>query len=299
MQHAWKVILVLLAGVLVFIGLTDVPKKQAATPGQPQAATPGQPRLAQATAVAMPTFASDESLTTDAYVQLGLPAPSKEWSGNDLAKAAQVLTDLAQKGYRQLPRFESERSGEVFSRLISPQNLARYTSSSEPLATRLGQLVTAGHSLGRMFQTYLMAFNRKDVRDTDMVELVGVQLRCTVIMIKLASEFESSIKSDDPQRQLRLRNLETMKQGLSEIVSGCVMTLQGGRAFRQGELIKFVGFMKETFPVIMPEIKGPSYSNIVRQLEVMQRDPAYAYLQPGLGEVLAMVKAAAVKQTAS
>jgi hypothetical protein len=70
----------------------------------------------------------DESLTSDEYIRLGMPAHDREWSVAEMTDAAQVLTLLVQKGYVKLPRYKSERSGEVFARLVSPQKLALFTN---------------------------------------------------------------------------------------------------------------------------------------------------------------------------
>ena len=47
--------------------------------------------------------ASDESFTTAEYLRLGLPAPDKAWSADDMAKAAEILTRLRNKGLSIFP----------------------------------------------------------------------------------------------------------------------------------------------------------------------------------------------------
>src|SRR5919109_1579901 len=83
-----------------------------------QTAKPAEQRGGQkSNAPADPKAPRDESLTSEEYIRLGLAAPDRDWTGNDMVEAEKVLASLAQKGYRQLPRYKSERSGEVFARL--------------------------------------------------------------------------------------------------------------------------------------------------------------------------------------
>jgi hypothetical protein len=86
-----------------------------------------------------PKGARDESLTSEEYIRLGLAAQDREWSGDDMVNAEKILTSLAQKAYRQLPRYKSEHSGAMFARLTSPQNLDLFRNRTLPLAARFPQ----------------------------------------------------------------------------------------------------------------------------------------------------------------
>src|SRR5580704_15216011 len=89
-----------------------------------------QPAAAPAKAAAdAPT---DQSLTTEQYVELGLPAPDRPWTGEEMTQAAEVLSRIAAGGAERLPRYRSERSGEVFARLTSADNLEVVTRDSLP-----------------------------------------------------------------------------------------------------------------------------------------------------------------------
>lgn len=94
---------------------------------------PAQSSESKGGSPADPKVASDESLTSEEYLRLGLPAQDRDWSAEDMAKAEKILALLARKGYRKLPRYKSQRSGEVFARLTSPQNLDTLKDRTLPL----------------------------------------------------------------------------------------------------------------------------------------------------------------------
>ena len=246
-------------------------------------------------APADPKAPRDESLTSEEYIRLGLAAPSREWSGNDLAEAEKVLASLTQKGYRQLPRYQSERSGEVFARLTSPQNLDLFRNRSLPLDARLPQSLSYLQAGNQIFKLYLSAFLKKEARDSELVELMGAQFRATVVVLELVDEFLPTIKKDDPKYEVRMQGLEQMKRGLASIVAGGLQTITERESYRSSELARLVGYMQETFPLIVPRLPSDAGAETLIRLEKMQADSAMKDLQPVLRELHLKVKASVPK----
>src|SRR5437773_8872359 len=71
-----------------------------------------------------PVALPDQSLTTEAYMKLGIPSPERRWTAKDYAKAIPILQQLAKAAPSQLPRYQSKSSGAVFDRVVSPANFA-------------------------------------------------------------------------------------------------------------------------------------------------------------------------------
>lgn len=235
---------------------------------------------------------SDESLTAAEYIQLGLAAPDREWTGVDMAKAQEVFTALAQQGARKLPRYKSERSGAVFARITSPQNLKIFRDKSMPLNVRLPQALSYYQASNGILKLYLSAFVEKDARDSELVEMLGSQLRSTVVLIGLLDELLPTIKKDDPKYQVRMQGLEQTKRGLASIVAGCLQTLTERDSYRASELLRLLGYMQETFPSIVPHLTAESRMETMARLEQMQQDPALKDLKGGLQKLQVKVKAA-------
>lgn len=208
-----------------------------------------------------------------------------------MAQAAKIFASLAQKGYRQLPVYKSERSGEMFARLTSPNNFDLFKDRTFPLDSRLPQALNYLQASNQVLKLYLAGFLKKDVRDSELVELTGSQFRLTAIMVELVDEFLPTISKDDPNYRVRMDGLDLMKRGLANVVSGGLQTLTERHSFRGSELARLLGYMRETFPVIVPRLPPGVRTETLLRLEKMQNDPALKDLQPGLGELLSEVKA--------
>ncbi len=207
-----------------------------------------------------------------------------------MIKAEKVLTSLAQKGGRHLPRYKSERSAEVFARLTSPQNFGLFRNRSLPLEARFSQLLDYYQASNQILKLYLSAFLKKDVRDSELIELMGAQLRSTVVVLELVDELLPTLKKDDPSYQVRIQGLEQMKRGLASVVAGGLQTLTEREIYRASELARLVDYMQETFPLIVPRLPPGARTETVVRLEKMQEDPAFKDLQPGLGELFLKVQ---------
>jgi hypothetical protein len=232
----------------------------------------------------------DDSFTTEEYVHLGLPAPDKAWSADDMAKAAEVLGAIAQQGYQHLPRYKSKRSGEMFARLTSPQNLDFFKNRSLPLGSRMPPLLDFGQANTHIFKLYLPGFVNKEIRDTEIVELWGAQLRSTTMMLELLDEFLPTITKDDPKYQVRMRGLDRVKRGLAEVVAGGLQTLTERATYRTRELVKLIGFEEVSFPLIVPRLLPADRTATLAQLDKLQNDTTLIDLQPSLGVLRLKVK---------
>jgi hypothetical protein len=237
----------------------------------------------------------DLSLTPEGYLRLGLPAHDREWSGRDMVQAEKVLAPLARKGYRQLPRYKSERSGEVFARLTSPQNLGLFRNRTLPVEPRLADAVDYLRAGNQVAKLYLAGFLKKEVRDSELVEWYGAQLRSVAVLFELIDEFLASMGKDDPRYRARMQDLGQMKGSLAGIVAGCFQTLTERNSYRGSELVRLVGYMRETLPLIVPRLPPGARTETLLRLEKMQDDSTLKDLQPGLRELHLKVKASAEK----
>jgi hypothetical protein len=233
---------------------------------------------------------SDDSLTSEEYIRLGLPAQDREWSGDDMVTAERLFTSLAQEGYGRLPRYKSQRSGEVFARLTSGQNLEVFRTRSLPFESRLPQALKYIQATNQILKLYLAGFLKKQVRDSELVELLGEQFRASAVMLELVDEFVPTLNKDDPSYSARMQGLEQMKAGLASVVTGGLQTLTESDSYRSGELVRLVGYMQETFPFIVPRLPPGSRAETMMRLDKMQDDPALKELQPGLAELRTKVQ---------
>ncbi len=230
---------------------------------------------------------ADKSLTLEIYIEAGLPAHDRNWSGDDMTRAAKILAAIAQTDTGHLPRYRSQHSGAAFERLTANDNLDMYRSRSLPLEQRLPDALNYMQSSNQILKLYLAAFNQHAVGDSELVELAGAQLRVSVVMIRLVNEFLPTLEKDDPTYPVRMDGLRRMKGGMASVVAGNLQTLTESHAYRTSELKRLVGYMQSTLPDILPELSEGSRTESLIRLRSFSDDPQMQHLNPELDQLLA------------
>jgi hypothetical protein len=82
----------------------------------------------------------ERTLTIDEYTELGVPDPGKEWDINDLSQAYFVLGKIKWDKPYQLPMKNSKKSGVLFNRMLSPDNLSFLDNDKLSLNARAEQI---------------------------------------------------------------------------------------------------------------------------------------------------------------
>lgn len=268
-------------------GCGEAPTPSLETGNQQTGTSDGRPAATSA-----PADDRDESLTSAEYIRLGMPAHDRDWAGNDMMEVQKILTALAEQGFRKLPRYQSERSGDVFARITSAQNLEILQNRTLPLDARFPNALNHFQANAQLMKLYLTGFLRQEVRDSELIELIGSQLRLTVVVLDLTDEFLPRIDRND---QARMRGLEQMKRGMANVVAGSLTTLTETELYRESERARLVGYMQDAFPQIVPRLQPASRDETLVRLRKMQEDDALKPLRPGLRELLGKVEAAVAR----
>jgi hypothetical protein len=244
----------------------------------PVSAPSSSPHIAAATRPRI----DDLSLTDDGYVALGLPSYDREWMASDMAAAAAKLQVLAQSKPHQLPRFDSPKSGRTFARLVHPDNLKFFRAKSIPLQGRFPQVIQYAESSSVILKLYLSAFLENHSPGTDLVELMGHQLRTCQVALELTDEFVPTVSKQDPKYQVRLAGLDQMRSGLAGVVSGAITSLTEENHYDVATRQKLLEYVRETLPHIVPKLTKPSQTEIVYRVNELVEGPTARELRPGL-----------------
>jgi hypothetical protein len=143
---------------------------------------------------------------------------------------------------------------------------------------------------------YTFAFLNHEVRDTEVVEVIGAYLRYLLVQLELADEFLPTLDKADPTYPVRMHGLERMKNALTYLVKSLLLTLTDRVRYSHSALVRLTGYMQETLPAIAPRLPPAVRTETVTRLQQMQDDPAMQDLQPGLRELLQKVKRALEKK---
>jgi hypothetical protein len=233
----------------------------------------------------------DESLSVLDYVRRGVPDSERPWMGQDMTLAFEILSTIAKQSPRQLPRYQSKRSGATFARLTAAENLKLFRDRTVPLQVRFQQSFDYVGSLNQIFKLYYSAFLKKAVSDSEVLELIGAQLRASVMTLDLIDELLPTLRKDDPRHSVRMDALKGVKDGLSGAVAGALIILTEKEAYRASERVRLIEHLKETLPQLLPRLASGAQTETLVRLERMTKDPGLKDLQPPLGQLYRQVQA--------
>jgi hypothetical protein len=234
--------------------------------------------------------APDESFTTAEYVRRGLPEPDRPWSIDDLVQAKEVLESVAREGCQFLPRYQSERSGEVFARLTSPENLKPFLDPDLPLIERsLAAQFLQAHI--EIINVYSSTFPSESAAGSEIEELIGFELQTTVVMLEVVDEIAAAINLEDPTYEQAREKLLQMKQSGGGLVTGCLVMLTERQTYPIDARVRLVGHMRQAFPKLIPRFPPEARVEALDRLATLQGDPDLKELQPGLDELHSIVSA--------
>jgi hypothetical protein len=265
---------------ILFSACADRPPRAAAQPPrEPTAQSPAKPTAQRD---ADPPVNDERSLTLEEYIEAGLPAHNRVWSGTDMARAAKALAEIAGEDYGRLPRYRGERSGAAFDRLTSVENLEPYGNLDLPIAQRLPDALNHLQSTNQLLLLYVNAINQQGFGGGELVEIMGSILRMTALIFDLTDEFLPTLDKNDPSYPTRLKGLAQMRGGASTTISGCITSLTESPAYSTAELKRLIGYLRETLPDLLPRLDPESALEIQVRLQSFTKDDDLAHLKPDL-----------------
>jgi hypothetical protein len=284
------VAIALLGSVVVLVACQG--RQASRLPEVPSDAPPAPETLANGKVLSTP---DDHSLTADEYLKLGMPAADRAWSGEEMGRAAKALATLAKDDAGKLPRYRSERSGVLFARMTSLQNLEIYHVKKLSLDLRMSPALAYFGATNDVLQLYVSSFMNGVTGDSELMELIGSDLRTAAVLLQLVDEELPTLKQSDPKNVQRIAGLEKMRNGLATMTAGALTTLTEASSYRTSERARLLRYLQETLPKIVPHLSPAAQSETQIRIETLARDQTLKPLQPRLTE-LALAVQGVVKQ---
>lgn len=275
----------LLCSIVVLFGCQGRPASR--MPEMPSGAPPAPETLANGQVLTTP---DDHSLTAEEYLKLGMPATDRAWSGEEMSRAASALAAMAKDDAGKLPRYRSDRSGVLFARMTSLQNLEIYHNKKLSLDLRMSPALAYFDATNDVLQLYVSSFLKGVTGDGELMELIGSDLRTAVVLLGLVDEELPTIKPDDPGAAGRIAGLGKMRNGLATMTAGALTTLTEASSYRTSERARLLRYLQETLPAIVARISPSAQSETQVHIEALINDESLKTLRPGLTELAAAVR---------
>lgn len=228
----------------------------------------------------------DESLYLDDYIVMGVPDEADTWSGIEMKQAKAALFRISLQESSHLPRYQSDKSGELFERLTADENLDMYRNLSLSIDQRIPDALDYLQSSSKILGLYLEAFDQHAVGGSEIVELRGASLRLSVIIMKLFNEFLPTIDKGDPTYLVRMNGLKKMRHGTALMVEDHLRVLAESQLYHTSDLKRMVGYLQSTLPEILPELSKADRSKILNRLRSLRDESKLQYLKTELGALV-------------
>lgn len=138
---------------------------------------------------------TDQSLTFEEYQKLGMPDYNKVWNMEDYSNAFYVLNTLKFENAKALPSRESEKSGVLFSRMISTDNLSFLQDETLPLWARADMIKWFVNTMLDLKVAYTLIGTERQYYVRELMDIDIFRVRVAQKMLDLGNKL---YESDDP-----------------------------------------------------------------------------------------------------
>lgn len=216
---------------------------------------------------AMPVV-QDQSLTTEEYVQAGMPKPDQAWTGKEYAAAAKVLERLAAEP-EKLPRWKSAKSGAVFDRLIQRDYLSGLFDERVSLDKRFEIFESFWPAFRTILFVYVQALQQGHKYDRECVELAAVTLYFARGSTEVADAKFKTISKTDPNYATREGGYRKMKNGINGMVLGLLITLGEKNYYRDEARLSLATHLKAELPGLFRHLTPETKKEHREKLETL------------------------------
>jgi len=159
---------------------------------------------------------TDQSLTLVEYQERGMPDYKSAWSMEDYSNAFFVLNTLKYENLKALPSRESEKSGVLFSRMISIDNLTFLKDETLPLYAKADLIKWFVNTLMELKVVYTTVGTNEQYYVRELMDIDIFRLSVAHKMLELGKKINESddpsdvvMQSDYPAIQLMYLNILT------------------------------------------------------------------------------------------
>lgn len=193
--------------------------------------------------------APDHSLSSADYAQSGMPVADRPWTPAEYDAAVRALTPVAARDPGQLPRFASARSGAVFDRFCSLDNLAALQDPALPPVQRLA--VGSDYLRGTLglLRLYYQATVATHGYATELVSLLGLTLRLSTLLAEVGNQVAAP---DEASLALYQQGKVQMTAGFGNVAEGCLQSVAERELYGEPDRLRLAQFLQADLPRLFP-----------------------------------------------
>jgi len=152
----------------------------------------------------------DHSLTSEEYIEIGMPDDTSGWTSKDYTVACKTLNDIKAVKPLSLPKKDSKKSGKYFNRIINTDNLSFLYDESLSLHERAYQIQVYVDIQGCLITAYTDLDNTEQYYNNELIELYIFGLTIAQNMLDLGFKINESIEEEDLKMQNRFHAIQNL-----------------------------------------------------------------------------------------
>lgn len=164
-------------------------------------------------------------------------------------KAHITLGNVRTKNFQQLPRRDSRKSGAVFNRIISKENLSFLDDPSKSLRDKAYEIQTIGPFISEVSRMYTDNFRTEQYYSEELIDIYIFEMYVRKRMLDLA---EQIINSKEPEVIAMQSGRPAIVRGYVNVITNLIRQQEKTKAFSVRQLKKL---NKEVANSILENVK--------------------------------------------
>ena len=193
-----------------------------------------------------------------------------------MSRAAKVLTEVANRDPRELPRYESSKSGKVFARITSDENLDSIRKKSFPVSVRTGLALQYLHAVTSIGKLYGTAAIEQQAGSDETTEILGLTLRIAVVLKELSDEVLPTLDKSDPTYSVRAKGLKQMTAGLGPVLQGLMNQALANKKWKPETRSRMLKYLDKTLPELVKVLPPKVREELRAKLKTLSERPEFA-----------------------
>lgn len=214
-----------------------------------------------ASAILLSARLADAQAQPNPFLEAGIPAASRAWSGPDYQRAAEILA----AGKVPLPRLSDPQGTALLGRMTSMENLALERDPKLSLQSRMEDFVPLQQGASSLLKQYLAAGARGGFRP-EMARLAAFLVRSSALGVELVTEMIPTLPKDE-RYATRMAGVKQMNDGMTTVFVGCEQMLTPSNHFAPEDLSILLEAMAETLPRVKKTFSADYRIELRKKLE--------------------------------
>ena len=190
---------------------------------------------------------ADESKSLETYRAAGVPAIDKPWGSDEYKAAFDAIFKLGKK-WEALPRFKSAKSGALFERIVSLDNMNSVATESTPLDQRKTQVQLLMANSTQLLQYYIV---RPGLYNRELVECEAFILKLVLLKIQIMDKYVSGLDSKSAEYSKQIEEKKLMHEGVHDVVISALNPLEDWRNTSTSSRLRVCEILAEYLPDLL------------------------------------------------